>query len=69
MKLLLKTNFKVSKVAKSDVTETDNKIVNDSKKDITELEFEEFISKSGAAGSFMVFRSTKKDDEMGLEEL
>lgn len=47
----------------------DNKNLNDSKKDLTELEFEEFVSKSGAAGSFMIFRSTKKDDEMGLDEL
>ncbi len=46
-----------------------NNNLNDPKKDLTELEFEEFVSKSGAAGSFMIFRSTKKDDEMGLEEL
>ncbi len=28
-----------------------------------------FVSKSGAAGTFMIFRSTKKDDEMGIDEL
>jgi len=38
--------------------------------DLTEEEFEEFVSKSGAAGTFMVFRSkNKKDDEMGIDEL
>jgi len=67
MKLLLRTNFKVSK--SSTQGRTDNNNLNDSKKDLTELEFEEFVSKSGAAGSFMIFRSTKKDDEMGLDEL
>lgn len=36
---------------------------------ISEEEFEEFVSKAGAAGTFMVFRSTKKDDELGIEEL
>ena len=36
---------------------------------MTEEEFEEFVSKSGAAGTFMIFRSTKKDDEMGIDEL
>jgi len=38
-------------------------------KDLTQEEFEEYISKSGAKGSFMVYRSTKKDEELGLDEL
>ena len=38
-------------------------------KEFTKEEFEEFIVKSGAKGSFMVYRSEKKDDELGLEEL
>ena len=38
-------------------------------KAITEEEFEDFIVKAGAAGSFMVFRSSNKDDELGLDEL
>ena len=63
----MKTNFKVSKSNTQDSNVNNN--LNDPKKDLTELEFEEFVSKSGAAGSFMIFRSTKKDDEMGLEEL
>ena len=37
--------------------------------EMTEEEFEEFVSKSGAAGTFMIFRSTKKEDEMGIDEL
>ncbi len=38
-------------------------------KNLTKEEFEDFIVKSGAAGSFMVFRSNKKDDELGIDEL
>ena len=32
-------------------------------------EFEDFIVNTGAAGSFMIFRSEKKDKEMGIDEL
>ncbi len=60
----MKTNFNVRK---TDIDKNQN-IKSDSK-DITQDEFEDFIVKSGASGSFMVFRSDKKDDEMGLEEL
>lgn len=49
------TNDKSKKIKKSD--------------EMTEEEFEEFVSKSGAAGTFMIFRSTKKEDEMGIDEL
>ena len=63
----MKTNFKISKTNTSNLSNDNN--FNDSKKDLNELEFEEYVSKTGAAGSFMIFRSTKKDDEMGLEEL
>lgn len=38
-------------------------------KNLTQDEFEEYISKSGAKGSFMVYRSAKKDEELGLDEL
>ena len=41
----------------------------DEKRDLTKEEFEEFIHKSGAKGSFMVYRSTKKDEELGIDEL
>jgi hypothetical protein len=59
----MKSNFKPKK-------STNNKSKNIKKSDeMTEEEFEEFVSKSGAAGTFMIFRSTKKDDEMGIDEL
>jgi len=60
----LKTNFKKSVDDKS----VDDKSVDD-KKDLTQEEFEEYIAKSGAKGSFMVYRSNKKEDELGLDEL
>ena len=60
----MKTNFKVRK---TDIDKNSNE--NSNSKEITKEEFEDFIIKSGASGSFMVFRSDKKDDEMGLEEL
>ncbi len=67
---LIKANFKIAKTKnkrepKNDkVTEQNNM----SQKDMKE-EFEDYIVKSGAAGSFMIFRSDKKEDELGLEEL
>ena len=33
------------------------------------INFEDFIVKSGAKGSFMVYRSKKSDDELGIDEL
>tara|TARA_Y100000310_G_C20473706_1_gene711353 strand:+ start:719 stop:895 length:177 start_codon:yes stop_codon:yes gene_type:complete len=38
-------------------------------KELTKEEFEEFMIQSGAKGSFMIYRSDKKDDELGVEEL
>jgi len=60
----MKTNFKVRK---TDIDKNSNTKPNSD--EITTDEFEDFIIKSGASGSFMVFRSDKKDDEMGLNEL
>ena len=65
----MKANFKLSKNVKYNENTIDNEINSNSRKDITKEEFEEFIIKSGASGSFMVFRSDKKDDELGLDEL
>ena len=56
----MKANFKIKSI-KHDVKSKDDQL--------SEEEFEEFVSKAGAAGTFMVFRSTKKDDELGIEEL
>ena len=49
-----------------------NKLIfkkDDDEKEISAEEFEDFIVKSGAAGSFMIFRSEKKETEMGIDEL
>tara|TARA_B100001013_G_scaffold229684_1_gene140912 strand:+ start:922 stop:1128 length:207 start_codon:yes stop_codon:yes gene_type:complete len=68
----MKTNFKRSKQEKNqnkDNSEKNQNKDNSEKKPLTKKEFEEFIHKSGAKGSFMVYRSTKKDDELGIDEL
>ena len=55
----MKTNFK-----KNDETEIKKESNEEPiKKDLTKEEFEEFIIKSGAKGSFMVYRSDKKDED------
>ena len=61
----MKTNFRKDN---SDDTNKDSNL-NVAKKDLTQEEFEDFIVKSGAKGSFMVYRSDKKDDELGMDEL
>lgn len=63
----MKTNFrKDEELVKSDENTTPNM---EEQKDLTQKEFEEYIIKSGIKGSFMVYRSDKKDEELGLEEL
>ena len=73
----MKGNFKLKDESKaisnldSNLDES-NKLIfkkSDNEKEITAEEFEEFIVKSGAAGSFMIFRSEKKESEMGIDEL
>lgn len=59
----MKTNFRTDEKETLE-TESLNK-----KKDLTPEEFEKFIIDSGAKGSFMVYRSNKKDDELGLDNL
>jgi hypothetical protein len=61
----MKTNFR--KDNSDDTNKDSNSDV--AKKDLTQEEFEDFIVKSGAKGSFMVYRSDKKDDELGMDEL
>ena len=59
----MKTNFrKDEKEALPEQTDIQNQ-----KKDLSPEEFEKFIIESGAKGSFMVYRSTKKDDELGID--
>ena len=67
--MLIKANFKITTAHKHDEEKTNNSMDEEPKRNITQEEFEQFIIKSGAAGSFMVFRSDKKEDELGLEEL
>ena len=63
----MRTNFKKETNESSDnLTKYNNK---DTAKDLTPEEFEDFILKSGAKGSFMIYRSKKKDDELGIDEL
>lgn len=62
----MKANFKLSK-NHSDASVTHEQ--NEKESQITPEEFEEFVIRSGATGSFMVFRSEKKEDELGVEEL
>ena len=60
----MKANFKIDK----SVSDTEVQNLTQSE-DLTEAEFEEFLSKAGAVGSFMVFRSQTKDDELGINSL
>jgi len=63
----MKTNFKKETNESSDnLTKYNDK---DTAKDLTPEEFEDFILKSGAKGSFMIYRSKKKDDELGIDKL
>lgn len=64
----MKTNFKKSDTPEeaSSVEEKQDSVDD---KEITQKEFEEFIIKSGAKGSFMVYRSDKEDEELGMDEL
>lgn len=63
----MKTNFRKNG---NNSTESDKDVASDTEqKDLTKEEFEDYIVKSGAKGSFMVYRSNKKDEELGLDEL
>lgn len=62
----MKANFNIKK---SDVLENIKNQTASEHKELTQEEFEDFIIKSGAKGSFMVYRSSKKDDELGLDSL
>ena len=63
----MKANFKISKSA-PDVSNEDSSIDKPSK-ELTKEEFEDYMSKSGASGSFMIYRSNKKNEELGMDEL
>ena len=61
----MKSNFRKEDKNCNTVIPDDNNV----QKNLTAEEFEDFIKKSGAKGSFMIYRSRKKDDELGLDEL
>ena len=70
----MKANFKRKRSnnidqAEQNIDQSEQNIDHDNKSDMSAEEFEEFVTKSGAAGSFMIFRSSKKDDEVGMDEL
>lgn len=62
----MKANFKIKENDENSFNEVS---INEKDKNITQTEFEEFIIKSGAKGSFMVYRSKNKEHELGLDEL
>jgi len=64
---MIKSNFKITKESKADEQRIEKEI--EERKDYSQKEFEEFVSKSGAAGSFMIFRSEEKDTELGIDQL
>lgn len=39
------------------------------KRGLSKSKFEEHVIKSGARGSFMIYRTSKKKDELGIDEL
>lgn len=61
----MKTNFRVNN---PEIRIEEENTVHE-KKILTKEEFEKFVIESGAKGSFMIYRSLKKDDELGIDEL
>ena len=59
----MKTNFRKIKNNSEEIIEKNQN------KELTPEEFEEYVIKSGARGSFMIYRSKNKDEEMGIDEL
>lgn len=65
----MKTNFKQPSKPIENKPEENDSFNDHTNKEITQKEFEDFIIKSGAKGSFMVYRSEKEEDELGIDEL
>ena len=67
----MKTNFKTKNSIAENVNYSNkNEETNsEEEKTINQTEFEDFVSKSGAKGSFMIFRSKNKKDELGIDQL
>jgi len=64
----VKTNFKKIN-AQVDEQKTEKINNGNEEKPLTQAEFEEYVIKSGAKGSFMIYRSKTKEDELGIDEL
>ena len=62
----MKSNFKDNYKDKKPTAISE---IYEQKGDMTDEEFEKFIIESGARGSFMIYRSQKKHDELGIDEL
>jgi len=62
----MKSNFKENYKEKKPTTISE---IYEQKGTMSDEEFEKFIIESGARGSFMVYRSDKKDEELGMDEL
>ena len=60
----MKTNFE--KIKSDSYTD---EVIKEFKPTLTPKEFEEYVINSGAKGSFMIYRSKNKDEELGLDEL
>lgn len=65
----MKTNFKPKKSIEENIDYSNEKNNSEEEKTINQNEFEDFVSKSGAKGSFMIFRSKNKKDELGIDQL
>ena len=66
----MKTNFRTEKKT-SEMTVSEFMIQGKSvpDKQLTPKEFEDWVLKSGAKGSFMVYRSENENEELGIDEL
>ena len=65
----MKTNFKTKNSIEENVDYSDKKNNLEEEREFNQNEFEDFVSKSGAKGSFMIFRSKNKKDELGIDQL
>tara|TARA_B100001167_G_C16469324_1_gene167123 strand:- start:211 stop:402 length:192 start_codon:yes stop_codon:yes gene_type:complete len=63
----MKSNFKKS--TSNNYKEFEILTDDSNTKSMTKEEFEKYILDSGAKGSFMIYRSDKKDEELGVDEL
>ena len=64
----MKTNFKKTETDQYKKYSEYHEVKNESS-ELTKEEFEDFIIKSGAKGSFMIYRAENKDEELGIDEL